>query len=268
MKVVVLGSKGLIGKALCKKLISLNIPFDEFDILNNESQDLRKGGVFDKYYDYCFFLACDVGGIKYLEKKKNQIQMLKNNLRIYINVFEKLEKNKIPFLFASSQLQQQQSGYGSIKRLGEQYTKLLGGQIVRFWNVYGYEPIGEKSHVISDFIYQALTKNKIVCRSNGLEKRQFLYDRDCANGLIAIMNNTNLKLVDLTVNKWISIKEVISLITKQLNAKVVFGNKDYQEYKYINPSHNEINRIWVSHYSLEDGIKEMIGLYKEEIKNG
>ena len=44
------------------------------------------------------------------------------------------------------------SPYGVMKRVGEMYTKSLGGLIVHFWNVYGIEKDMEKAHVITDFI--------------------------------------------------------------------------------------------------------------------
>lgn len=264
MKIAVLGSSGLIGKALCKRLKEIDVvkKVDGYDILNGGHQDLRKKQVFDEPYDYCFFMACDTGGIKYLENKQNQINIIKNNLMIYNNVFEKLQKHKIPFLFTSSQLEQQRSAYGSIKRLGEEYAKLLGGQIVRFWNVYGYEPISEKSHVIPDFINQALRNKKIDCLTDGAERRQFVYDTDCAKGLITMMQNKNLKLIDLTSKKWISIKEVATLIGKLTDTNVNFGKKNFPQYKYIEPTRNEIHKIWNMEYSIESGIREIIEIYK------
>ncbi|NQU94775.1 MAG: NAD(P)-dependent oxidoreductase [Candidatus Omnitrophica bacterium] len=267
MKIAVLGSAGLIGKALCKKLKELKIveKIDGYDILNGDHQDLRRKEVFDEPYDYCFFLACDVGGIKYLENKGNQANIIKNNIRISDNVFRKLEKHNTPFLFASSQLEQQRSAYGAIKRLGEEYTRLLGGQVARFWNVYGYEAIGKKSHVIPDFIHQALTNKRIQCMSDGSEKRQFIYAADCAEGLIATMQNPALKLVDLTSREWISIKEITLLIEKLTGAKATFTGKNYPSYKYIEPTHNEIHKLWKMQCTMEGGIKEIIELYKKDI---
>jgi len=266
MKIAVLGSEGLIGRAVVMKLRQVDIArkIDEYDILNGPHQDLRDGGVFNEPYDYCFFLACDVGGIKYLENQGNQIAIIKNNIGIYENVFEKLYKYKTPFLFASSQLEQQRSAYGAIKRLGEEYTKLLGGQIVRFWNVYGCEPIGPKSHVIPDLIDQALKKGKINCASDGSEKRQFIYNSDCADGLIAMMQNRDLKHVDLTSRVWVSVKDIAVLIGKLTGADVFFSDKKYPQYKYIEPTHNEIHNFWKAKYSIRDGIEEMWKTYKKE----
>ena len=54
--------------------------------------------------------------------------------------FEYLNEYKTPFVFASSQMSSMSySPYGVMKRVGELYTRSLGGLIVKFWNVYGIE---------------------------------------------------------------------------------------------------------------------------------
>ena len=56
------------------------------------------------------------------------------------NAFGLIEKYNKPFVFASSQMSNMSySPYGVLKRVGELYTKSLGGLIVKFWNVYGIE---------------------------------------------------------------------------------------------------------------------------------
>ena len=70
------------------------------------------------------------------------------------NTFGELRRTKTPFVFASSQMYNMDNVYGTLKFLGEHYTRILGGLSVRFWNVYGPEEINEKSHVIPDFIDQ------------------------------------------------------------------------------------------------------------------
>ncbi|MHA2220336.1 MAG: hypothetical protein ACXACY_31040, partial [Candidatus Hodarchaeales archaeon] len=121
---------------------------------------------------------------------------------------------------------------------------------------------------IPDLICQALRNKKIECLSDGAEKRQFIYDFDCTQGFIAIMKNRELKLVDLTSREWISIKKIAILIGKLTGAEVTFTNKHYSGYAYIEPTHNEIHKIWKMKYTIEDGIKEMIELHKKEKRNG
>ena len=47
--------------------------------------------------------------------------------------------------------------YGKIGAVGEELiSKMPGrlGKFVRFWNVWGAEKIGLKSHILSDWVYQ------------------------------------------------------------------------------------------------------------------
>ena len=68
--------------------------------------------------------------------------------------------------------------YGTLKKIGEHYTKYLNGIVVQLWNTFGYEEIGFKSHVVTDFIDMALKDSHISLRTDGSETRQFLYDKD------------------------------------------------------------------------------------------
>ena len=96
--------------------------------------------------DFVFFLAFDVGGINYLAS--TYLNFIDNNTRMMANVFGHLADYKKPFVFASSQMSDMSySPYGVMKRVGEMYTKSLGGLIVHFWNVYGLEKDMEKAHV-------------------------------------------------------------------------------------------------------------------------
>lgn len=136
--------------------------FLPFDIQDGLKFDLRLPNniILDEYIqkcDFVFFLAYDVGGSKYLANHQDSKTMIDNNLSIMMNVFNVLEKYQKPFLFTSSQMSNMSySVYGTLKNIGEYYTKTLNGINVKFWNVYGKEKFDEKSHVITDFIYKAI----------------------------------------------------------------------------------------------------------------
>ena len=103
------------------------------------------------------------------------------------NTFTLIKKYKKPFLFASSQMSNMTySNYGILKNIGEKYSQILDGLVVKFWNVYGIENDLSKSHVITDFILKGLKKKKINMLTNGKKKR-FLYAEDCCSGLEIIM---------------------------------------------------------------------------------
>ena len=196
-KILILGSEGQIGSHLKKFLEEKKYNVFEFDLIRSKKEDLRLNqnkNLIDKVKksNFIYFLAFDVGGSRYLKKYQNTYEFISNNIKIIENTFEIIKKYKKPFLFASSQMSNMSySPYGLLKNIGEKYTEILGGLVVKFWNVYGIEKDLKKSHVITDFILMSLKNKKIKMLTNGQEKRDFLYAEDCCVGLEQIYINFN-----------------------------------------------------------------------------
>ena len=274
MKITVLGSSGQIGSYLTEYLRSKNYFVKEFDIVNSQDQDMThipnvylRNAIMDS--DFVFFLAFDVGGSHYLKKYQNTFKFINNNTRMMANVFGYLEQYQVPFIFASSQMSNMSySPYGVMKRVGELYTKSLGGLIVKFWNVYGIENDMEKAHVITDFIAKGLETGEINMMTDGTEEREFLYAEDCCEALETVMNNyedfTSDDELHITSNESTSIVDIAIIIGKIIHEKL-------GKYVIINPStktdevqknkRNEpdlyITKWWQPKTSLYDGITKV-----------
>jgi nucleoside-diphosphate-sugar epimerase len=172
------------------------------EVRNRWHIDLRTPGALDVFDDdggapiaYCFFLACEVGGSKFLGEQSQQAAIVESNVAIYQTVLPWLRARNIRFLFTSSYLQHQHTAYGSVKRLGEAWLAALGdaaatgddtgggggggnsqlGKSVRLFNVYGPEPVGTKSHVITDWVDACIHTGDVRARTDGLEHRQFVH---------------------------------------------------------------------------------------------
>ena len=145
-----------------------------------------------------------------------------------LNVFDFIKKYDKRFIFASSEMAHEiQSPYGVLKALGEDFTEALNGVYARFWNVYDYETNKAKSHVITDFVDQALSYRKIHMLTDGSELRQFLHAKDCARAIKAIYENydqiKNLPGVDVTSFQTVSIEEIGRIIARKTQSELVFG---------------------------------------------
>lgn len=219
MKVLVLGSEGVIGTALCRSLTESGHQVTHWDVKLSPKHDVSdivnirtlKRIVDDS--DFIFFLAYDVGGAKYISNAG--MDFINRNMMIMFNTFNLLEGKR--FIFASSTMYNMNNVYGTLKYVGEHYTKHLGGLSVRFWNVYGQEESSEKSHVIADMIHKWKTKGYIDLMTTGEEERQFLHTDDCAKALTILMDNyTRIRMtetsVDVTNFEWIKIKDVAKFI--------------------------------------------------------
>ena len=193
-KILVLGSGGQVGAYLTEYLRCADVEVMEFDITNGSHQDMTmipNGELEAKIYmaDFVYFLAFDVGGSHYLKKYQHTFNFIDNNTRLMSNAFGLLEMYKKPFVFASSQMSNMSySPYGVLKRVGELYTKSLGGLIVKFWNVYGIEKDMNKAHVITDFIRKGFESGDIDMMTDGTEAREFLYAEDCCEALETVMD--------------------------------------------------------------------------------
>jgi len=277
-KVLILGSEGQIGSHLKMYLKKKNYSVYEFDITNSQKQDLR---IFNnlnckkliKKVDFIFFLAFDVGGSRYLKKYQNTYDFVSNNIKLMSNTFELIKKYKKRFIFASSQMSNMTySNYGILKNIGERYSELLNGIVVKFWNVYGIERDLTKSHVITDFIIKGIKNKKIDMLTNGKEVRDFLYAEDCCNGLEIIMKKFNQikkskKSIDLTTGRYTSILNIAKIIKKILNEKKIrviikpSSNVDTVQKNKKNLPNRFFFKFWKPKYTLENGIREIINYY-------
>ncbi len=220
---LILGGSGTIGSALCRHLDNKGERTINLDLKNGF--DIRKESLNSyKNIDFVWFLAWEVGGAKYLTDEKNLLTIIRNNTQLCEIVFSFLEKTRIPFMFASSQLAAHNTPYGVTKLLGEEWTRLLDGQVVRFWNVYGWENPGERSHVIPDLISQGLIKKKIHLITDGQEERQFIYMDDCVENMVNA-RNASLSRVDITNGKWVTIEKIAYVIGDTLKVPVFLGKK-------------------------------------------
>lgn len=269
---LVLGSSGQIGQYLVKHLKNKGEKVYEFDIERSQSEDLRTYSNSSLYHsidasDYVHFLAFDIGGSNYLKKYQDTFQFIDNNMRIMTNTFELLKYFKKPFTFASSQMSNMTySTYGLLKAIGEKYTESLGGLVVKFWNVYGYETNDEKAHVITDFIKMARQNKIIRMRTDGEEVRQFLYGSDCAECLDILSQKYDTidrkKPLHITNFEWTSIYEVAKAVQSKLGGEIIRGSlKDDVQQDKRNEPDPYILEHWKPKTKLEDGIWEINSLY-------
>ena len=278
-KVAILGSSGQIGAYLTEYLRDKGYFVREFDIANDTHEDMThipnaflRNIIMDS--DFVFFLAFDVGGSHYLKKYQHTFKFLDNNTRIMANVFGYLEQYKKPFVFASSQMSNMSySPYGVMKRVGELYTKSLGGLIVKFWNVYGIEKNMEKAHVITDFIVKGFKTGVIDMMTDGTEAREFLYAEDCCEALETVMGNYDRLTSDdelhITTGSYTTILEIAQNIQKlfsNIGKEVVIKpaeSKDEVQKDARNIPDPYIKQFWKPKTSVKEGLKKVF----EDMKN-
>ncbi len=258
---LVLGSEGFVGLPFCSFLKSIGEDVVRYDICRSDREDARRSTLPLDAVDRVVFLAWEVGGAKYLYRDDVQFIQLDWNLQLLLNVMPQLRAAKIPFLFVSSQLADEyDTVYGVTKRLGEVWTHLLGGMRVRLWNVYGaYEASTERSHVIADFVHQALDTGRIQMMTTGEEMRQFIYIDDVCRGFRQALDAGTNRVCDVSSFEWVSIRQVADLIAMMTGAKVLPGERIGKT--PITPMQGRIPG-WLPEVPLEDGLRRTVALYQ------
>ena len=280
MKVLNLGSSGQIGAYLTEYLRNKGHEVIEYDKNLGARYNLTaipstwlESCI--KQADFVFFLAFDVGGSRYLKKYQHTFDFINNNTRLMANVFGLLEKYNKRFVFASSQMSNMSySPYGVLKRVGELYTKSLGGLIVKFWNVYGIEKDMDKAHVITDFIRKGFESGDIDMMTDGTEAREFLYAEDCCDALETVMEQyDNLTCDDelhITTGVYTTVLEIAEEI-KSLFAGIgktitvtPAQSKDEVQKDARNVPDPYIKEFWQPTTSVKEGLKKVFEEMKKD----
>ena len=279
-KILILGSGGQVGAYLTDYLSRMGNEVLEFDITNGSDQDMTmipNGELEAKIYmaDFVYFLAFDVGGSHYLKKYQHTFKFIDNNTRLMANAFGLIEKYKKPFVFASSQMSNMSySPYGVLKRVGELYTRSLGGLIVKFWNVYGIEKDMDKAHVITDFIRKGFESGDIDMMTDGTEAREFLYAEDCCEALETVMESYHKLTSDdelhITTGVYTTVLEIAEEI-KSLFAGIgktitvtPAQSKDEVQKDARNEPDLYINEFWKYKTSVPEGLKKVFEEMKKD----
>jgi len=279
MKVLVLGSSGQVGYSLTRYLRNKNYEVIEFDIVNNEEQDLRiyNNKLLEQNIqssDFVVFLAFDVGGSRYLEKYQNTFDFVNNNNLIMQNTFSLLKKYSKKFIFASSQMSNMShSSYGVLKNIGAKYTHSLGGLVFKLWNCYGFEADEEKSHVITDFIKKGFESKEIAMLTDGNEERDFLYIEDCSEALEILINNYD-KIdkkdeINIASHKNIKIIEIAKIVKQNfekigIEVEIIPSDKtDLVQKNKKNLPNENFKDWWKATTNIEDGISNIFNIYKK-----
>lgn len=258
---LVIGSDGFVGRPFCKFLEEKGEEVIRFDLKRGSHEDARVASISFRGIDRVYFLAWEVGGAKYLYRDDIQFVQLDANLKLMLNLFPQLQASRVPFLFVSSQLAEEyDSVYGVTKRLGEVWTRLLHGVRVRLWNVYGaYEPASERSHVVADFVWQALMRGEIRMLTTGQEQRQFVYIEDVCRAFHGAMEQRLSDVCDVTSFEWVTVSRVADIIAELTGAKVTRGASVGST--PITPLRGKVPH-WTPAMSLEEGLERTVALYR------
>tara|TARA_B100000787_G_scaffold169252_1_gene159929 strand:+ start:644 stop:1651 length:1008 start_codon:yes stop_codon:yes gene_type:complete len=320
-KILIAGAGGFIGGHLAKKfikdknfeLVCADIKpkeywFQIFDEAENHSLDLKDYSnalKVLKNVDYIFNLACNMGGMGFIENNKAECML---SVLINTNLLRgAVENNCEKYLFSSSACvyngskqnetfipglkeadaypADPEDGYGWEKLFSERmcrhFTEDFGleTKVVRFHNIYG--PIGtfdggrEKAPAaLCRKMINAKNKNlkTIDVWGDGEQTRSFLYIDDCLNGMLKVFNSDSSEVFNVGSEEQVSINQMIDIIEN------IAGYKVDKKYQLDKPkgvrgrsSNNDFikDKIgWQPEYSLSNGLEKTYKWISEQINSG
>ena len=266
-KILITGAGGFIGGHLVKNLKKNNEiicadikPFEnwyqKFDDLENHVVDLKKEDTclkITKNIDYIFNLACNMGGMGFIENNKAECML---SVLINTNLLNSAVKNKVKkFFFSSSACvyaSQKQSnfmdprlresdaypadpedGYGWEKLFSERMCRHfkedfnLDVRVARYHNVYGpygtWEGGREKAPaaLTRKFIEAKFKKlDTIEIWGDGNQLRSFMYIDDCIYGTNLLFNSNFSEPLNIGVSTFVSINELVDILEKITQIKL------------------------------------------------
>jgi len=144
-------------------------------------------------------------------------------------------------------------------------------RVVRIFNTYGPNMAVNDGRVVSNFIVQALTSQKISLYGDGKQTRSFCYVQDLIEAIDSVANTSNEIESPINIGnpREMTIKELAETVTGLIGSDSVI---EYLPLPADDPKQRQpdISRArdlldWEPKISLEDGLKATIEYFKDKI---
>jgi len=298
-KIVVAGAKGLVGRAVTKKLETLGLNYVGISRSDVDLLDYKSTQSFIDYLKPTCIIdaAAVVGGIKY--NSDFPVKFLGENIEIQNNLMRAShEANVEKFVFLGSscvyprdcpqpikeeyllsgKLEPTNSAYAIAKIAGIEMVKSYRKQFGKRWislmptNVYGPNDNFDlnHSHVIPAIIRKiASAKNKslptVEMWGTGRARREFLYVEDLAQAILFCMDNFDSSdPINIGFGSDITIFDLAKLVSEIIgfNGEIVFNSSfpDGTPQKLLDSS-TIFNMGWKPNVSLRKGLEQTVEWY-------
>ncbi|MBS3061384.1 MAG: NAD-dependent epimerase/dehydratase family protein [Candidatus Diapherotrites archaeon] len=301
-KIIVTGSSGMIGTALCERLISEKIDFIGVDKVHNQWSkaidkktvivDLTKSAQLEKISskaDLCVHLAANA----YVFPSVQNPQLAVDNVLSTLNTLEFCRKNKISrLIFASSRevygntpqmihdesdvsLENTESPYAASKISGESfvvsYQKCFGidYEIFRFSNVYGKFDTSERFIPI---VLRKSRQNEPITIFGKEKSLAFTYIDDAIEGIMGGIKNFETaknEAYNLAFPQAVSLLEVAKKICQKNHSECAITVSSIRpgEVEKFEPRIVKAQRLigFSPRFSIDEGLEKTIAWYNHNV---
>jgi len=258
-------------------------------------QDLNKDLNFNENFDYIIHAASNAHPLAY---SKNPVETMKTNILGTINLLEMIKNTSCKFIYISSgeiygnnqdeiafkendlgliDTKEFRSCYPESKRAAETLCMAYSKQyeiftnIIRLCYVYGPTINDENSRADAQFLRNALNKENIVLKSEGLQKRTYCYVSDVISAILYILlNGKNTEVYNVAnPNSIITIKEYAKTLSEIADVELKFEIPNEIEKQGYSKAQNSIlsaekliNLGWKPKFNLKEGLKHCYKIKK------
>lgn len=256
-KVIVTGSDGFIGKALCHYLESR-----EVEVIRIDRKSGREATGIGEYVshgdiDCVFHLAAQTSVFN-----GNLEQIRKDNIDTFMHVADICNQYRVKLVYASSSTANPEnttSLYGISKYFDEQYASIYCKTATgcRLHNVYGPEP---RKRTLLWFL---LNKESVSLYNCGQNIRCFTYIDDIIEGLIFAIG-CNRPLINIANIQPVTTLYFANLIKyyKSLEIELINEKRDFDNFE------QSVNRnvylVPLSYTSVENGVKKIFAMRRKD----
>ena len=167
------------------------------------------------------------------------------------------------------------SCYDEGKRIAEtlcfDYKRMndLDIRIARIFNTYGPRMAIDDGRVISNFFAQALRSNSLTIYGSGAQTRSFCYVSDLITGLIALMDSSYDKPVNIGNPSELSINDIAEIIRSMVNPDIKFSYRPLPEDDPVRrcPSIELAQKYlkWLPQVSIQKGLQLTLDYYQKTL---
>jgi UDP-glucose 4-epimerase len=280
MKIVVTGAAGFIGSNTANSFVNEHevIGIDNLFLGNKRNLDRR-----------IMFIEKNVGEINNLDLKNvdavfhfgnpSSSPMFEEDLKSwkividdFIEVVRFVKQNAARLVFASSSsiygpMTQYKSSRLAMENIAQSIDLNYAG--MRYFSVYGANEKHKKkfANCLTQFLWEMKNDKQPLVYGDGSQTRDFIFVKDVVeSNKIAIMSDVR-GIFDIGTGKGTSFNEIIELLNKSLGKNIepkYVDNpiKHYVKHTKADPSHAKKNLRFESKTQLEDGIKELVKVYR------
>jgi GDP-L-fucose synthase len=296
IKICILGSSGMIGTYLVKKLKktgfkNLNLPKKKDLNLLHENKTYRY--IKKTKPDIVINLAAKNAGA--MQIKKNKFEFLYQNTKIFQNLIFSCYKNDINIFLnitsasaypnkkfknkekdiLSGKLEKSSEAYGLAKIQGIKLTEYLYSSKYNFFslvlpNIFGPKPLNKDNYQFIDlFIRKFINEENINIILNKKLKREFLFIEDACDSIIFFLNKAlHNKIYNHTINiqptiniKLIKVIDLISSLTKNKSYTIINDKRIINSSKMLDYNLSK-KYSWKPKIKFIDGLKKTIKYFK------